>query len=203
MIGLFLAASAFGGDLRVGGAAGFETVVNDPFQVERGLRLGFLVAPRPFLEIEAAATWFPYSDLPGAENPTWSALSKQMLVETSFVPDLSFVTSKQTVVIRILPFEAPMGAKGRTGVGAHAGYGIVHTHDNLEALGAEGEASAMLTEKQWHPGPVWGLGGFVSWGLVGLRVDLDALTYLETVNTTTLEHKNLVNFSAVVVVCSR
>ncbi len=203
MIGLLLAASAFGGEVRVGGAAGFETVVNDVFQVERGLRLGLLVAPRPFLEIEAAATWFPYSDLPGAENPTWSALSKQLLTTNSFSADMSFLTSKQTLVIRILPFEAPMGANGRTGVGAHAGYGVVHTRDNLEALQGEGEASAMLTEKQWHPGPVWGLDGFVTWGMVGLRVNLELLSYLETVNTTTLEHKNLLHFSAVVVVCSR
>jgi hypothetical protein len=186
----------------VGGFLGYESVMNDPFLHRDGLRAGLLFVATPVVEVETSATWFPDRMGDGDSDPDWSRLAEELHDDLGLPPDLSLLTFEQTFVARILPFQTPIGVAGRTGVGAHAGYALVHTHDDLASMQAEGEQSAIDTEKQWHAGPVWGLDGFATFGAFGVRAHLEHMTYIETVNSTTLEHKGNWMFGAEVTLCS-
>ena len=75
--------------------------------------------------------------------------------------------------------------------GLHAGVGVVFTRDDLQALQAENDPTALQTQEQRHPTAISGLHAEVRTDyVVGLRVKYENVRYIEVVNSTTLEMKS-------------
>lgn len=164
--------------------AGYDRAVNDPFVVRRGLHVGAGFAPNEVLSFDTGL--YGYPDLGEAD---WTPLTRQLINEARVSPDISKITARGDLVVRIAPFSREWEwLHVRTGF--HAGVGFVRTKDDLEALQAEGDPRAMSTELQLHPTAISGVHAEVRTPyVVGLRVKLETVRFNEAVNGTTVEMK--------------
>jgi outer membrane beta-barrel protein len=177
---------------------------------EAGPSLGF-VANDPFLnryiiggifdyhltEVFATEVQFGYAPIfgtGGEDDPDWKPLSKQLLEENSVSPDISKLTAHGSAGLAYSPIYGK-AAVGRNIIAfdiyGHFGLGFTATQDDLQALQKENEDSAIETQSQVHPTTVYGGGARVAFN-EGLAVRLEgkAMSYIETVDSTTLEMKN-------------
>jgi outer membrane beta-barrel protein len=177
---------------------------------EAGPSLGF-VANDPFLnryivggifdyhltEIFAAEVQFGYAPIfgtGGEEDPDWKPLSKQLLEENSVSPDISKLTAHGSAGFAYSPIYGK-AAVGRSIIAfdiyGHFGLGFTATQDDLKALQKENEDSAIQTQNQVHPTTVYGGGARVAFNeSLAVRLEGKAMSYVETVDSTTLEMKN-------------
>ncbi|MDP2311197.1 MAG: outer membrane beta-barrel domain-containing protein [Pseudomonadota bacterium] len=175
----------------VGPSLGF--VANDPF-LNRYIIGG--VFDYHLTELFAAELQLGYAPIlgQGGENdPDWKPLSKQLLLENSVSPDISKLTAHGSLALAFSPIygKAAVGRKIIAfDIFGYFGLGITATQDDLVALQNDDE-SAVLTQNQVHPTTVIGGGARVAFSeSVAARVEGKSMSYIETVNSTTLEMKN-------------
>ncbi|MFZ5477145.1 MAG: outer membrane beta-barrel domain-containing protein [Myxococcota bacterium] len=180
------------GRYELGPSLGF--VANDPFL--NRLIVG-LVADYHITEIFAAELQFGYAPIlgkGGCEDPDWKQLSCQLLEENSVSPDISKLTANGSLGLSFSPIYGK-AAVGRRIIAfdiyGHFGLGATATQDDLVALQAENDPDAIATQNQVHPVTVISSGARVAFS-EGLAVRLEgkSMSYIETVNSTTLEMKN-------------
>jgi outer membrane beta-barrel protein len=169
------------------------TVVNDPF-LNRYI-IG-VIADYHVTEIFALEVQLGYAPIlgEGGENdPDWKPLSKQLLLENSVSPDISKLTAHGSAALAFSPIYGK-AAVGRNIIAfdiyGYFGLGVTGTTDDLVALQNDGE-EAVRTQNQVHPTTNIGAGARVAFneGLAA-RVEGKSMSYIETVNSTTLEMKN-------------
>ena len=183
--------------------AGAGSVLNDPFLNQTTLLVG---ASHPVVGIVRLAPVFGYT--PDLGEGDWSRLTTQLVNENNISPDIS-----KTQWFGALRMEVPIvrtrsshtGASGATRIvdaelRLVGGLGMVRTRDDLEALQAVGDERATATEFQTHRSTHYGLSQAVYLKeTVGLRLDLERMNYIETVNSTVLEFKGLLQCNLQVV----
>ncbi|MFN7142254.1 MAG: outer membrane beta-barrel domain-containing protein [Myxococcota bacterium] len=175
----------------VGPSLGF--VANDPF-LNRYI-IG-AVADYHITEIFALEFQLGYAPIlgQGGENdPDWKPLSKQLLLENSVSPDISKLTAHGSAGLAFSPIygKAAIGRKIIAfDIYGSFGLGVTATQDDLVALQNDGP-EAVATQNQVHPTTNIGVGARVAFSEgVAARVEGKSMSYIETVNSTTLEMKN-------------
>lgn len=182
------------GRFEAGPSIGFVT--NDPFLRRRIVGGVFDYHLTEIFALELQLNYAP--DLgqgaTGSEDADWKPLSKQLLDKNNVSPDISKLTGHGSLSMAYSPIY------GKAAIGDNLinfdvygtfGLGITQTADDLEALQAEGEPTAIATENQVHPTTVIGGGLRVAFNEnLAWRVEAKSMSYIETVNSDTLEMKN-------------
>lgn len=181
------------GRVEIGPTVG--AVVNDPF-LNRFI-IG-AVADYHFTEVfgvELQIAYAPIFGTGGETDPDWKQLSKQLRELNSVAPDISKLTFNSSLSLMFSPIYGK-AAIFRTilifDIFGNFGAGIVQTSDDLVALGAdESDDEAVATQNQWHPTTIIGGGMRVAFNrTVAIRLEGKSMTYVEVINSSTLEMKN-------------
>lgn len=180
------------GRFEAGPGLGF--VANDPF-LNRYIINGFFdYHLTEVFGLEFQLGYSPILGSGGRNDPDWKALSKQLLLENQVSPDISKLDLHGSFGLAYSPIYGKAAVGRRIiifDIYGHFGLGFVHTNDDLLALQAEGEEAAILTQNQWHPTTVIGFGARIAFNpSIAARVEGKSVSYIETVNSTTLEMKN-------------
>ncbi|MCB9760259.1 MAG: hypothetical protein H6739_10525 [Alphaproteobacteria bacterium] len=183
MIALLMALSGTAHAFELGLYGGGSWVANDPFVFRRGLQVGVEFAPNRLVSVGTLSALYP-----SLNQNDWSHLTTQLVSELHISPDISRIISRHELNLRVTPLRWE-GERVETRVGALGGVGMVRTNDDLEALQAEGDPIAMATAVQWHATGVYGLTGELRGEWVGVRLNATRVTFIETVNSGTLEFK--------------
>lgn len=171
------------------------SVVNDPF-LKRFI-IG-AVLDYHFTEVfgvEWQLAYAPIFGTGGENDPDWKELSKQLREMNSVAPDISKLTLNTSFSFLFSPIYGK-AAIFRTilifDIFGNFGAGIVQTSDDLVALGAdENDEEAIATQNQWHPTTIIGGGIRVAFNrTVTMRLEGKSMTYIEVINSSTLEMKN-------------
>ena len=175
----------------VGPSLGF--VANDPF-LNRYIIGG--VFDYHLTEVFAAELQLGYAPILGAggdSDPDWKPLSKQLLLKNSVSPDISKLTAHGSLALVFSPIygKAAVGRKIIAfDIFGYFGLGVTATQDDLVAL-QNTDDSAVATQNQVHPTTIVGGGARVAFSEgVAARIEGKSMSYIETVNSTTLEMKN-------------
>ena len=163
---------------------GVEQSVNDPFSVQRGARLGLGWRARPWLEARAEASWLPHLGEAGH-----SLLAQQLSSELQIYPDISVLRSRVQLCADAVAWRS--GQEAVTGeVALRAGLGVVRTYDDPEAfLAGPDDPLFVSSQDEWHPTPVLGLVGHVSWESWRLSTWVERTSYTEVVLSAVYEDK--------------
>lgn len=180
------------GRYEIGPSIGF--VANDPFLNRYIIGAVFDYHATEIFAIEAQLGYAPILGDGGCDDPDWKGLSCQLLEENSVSPDISRLTAHGNLGLAFSPIY------GKASVGRNIiafdiygsfGLGVTQTTDDLVALQAVGEPQAQASEKEWHPTTTIGGGARVAFSeALGARLEVKSMSYIETVNSTTLEMKN-------------
>ncbi|MEZ4234858.1 MAG: outer membrane beta-barrel domain-containing protein [Myxococcota bacterium] len=168
--------------------AGFVT--NDPFVNRYLLNVGIGYHITEIFAVEASGYLSP--DLGTGD---YKAITHQIIEENDVTPDISKIQFFGSIAFQFSPIY------GKIAVGAHriigfdlyalAGTGIVNTLDDLAALQKVGEPEAEATKSQFHPTLNYGGGARVIFGKsFAVRIEGRGLSYIEVLESTTLEMKN-------------
>lgn len=164
-------------------------VTNDPFVNRYMGGASFTYHVTEIFGIEASGHFSP-----NLGRSDWKPITRQIVDNNNVQPDISKIQVLGSVNFQFSPIHGKL-AVGRRNIiqfdlfGAF-GTGIVQTADDLEALGNDTEV-ATLTQAQVHPSLNYG-GGLrviLSQGLA-LRLEGRGLSYIEVLESTTLEMKN-------------
>jgi outer membrane beta-barrel protein len=131
----------------------------------------------------------------GTEDPDLKPLSKQLLTKNSVSPDISKLTAHGSVGLAYSPIygKAAVGSKIIAfDVYTHFGAGFTMTQDDLEALNEDATSpEAIATANQVHPTTVFGGGARVAFSKsLAARLEVKSMSYIEVINSSTLEMKN-------------
>lgn len=185
MLSLLLLATQAGATDRVEATLGFEHVINDPFVKTTGLRatLGYGLSDRAAIELSGGY----YPDL--GSGVDWTSLTRQLVENNHVSPDISRISRRGELTLRLTPFEGKVG-RGTTFVSGRAGFGLVRTVDDLEALQVDSsDTQAVSTAVERHPTAVWGFSTGYRFRFLQLSLEVERVRYIETVYGTTLENK--------------
>jgi outer membrane beta-barrel protein len=173
--------------------AGFVT--NDPFLNRYLLGASFTYHPTEILGIEATVDYSPnLGDL------DLKAVTKEIIANNGVTPDISKINFYSTVNLQYSPIYGKLAA-GESRIIAFDifglfGTGVVNTLDDLEALQKTDDPAALASQNQFHPALSYGGGLRVLLNeSFALRVEGRGLSYIEVLESTTLEMKN--NFTLV------
>ncbi len=181
------------GRYEVGLGAGFVT--NDPFINRYLLVPSFTYHVTEIFGIEIQGAFSPdFGEL------DYKPITTQIINENSVTPDISKIQFYGNLNFQYSPIY------GKVAVGSNRiivfdlfgvfGTGVVNTVDDLAALQKEGEITAIATEVQYHPTLNFGGGARVIFSeAFAIRVEGRGLSYIEVLESTTLEMKN--NFTLV------
>ena len=176
----------------VGPSVGF--VANDPF-LNRYIVGG--VFDYHVTEIFAIEAQLAYSPIlgSGVDDPDLKPLSKQLINENSVSPDISKLMAHGSVGLAYSPIYGKAAVGNRIiafDIYTHFGGGFTQTVDDLEALNQDaGDAAAEATQNQVHPTTVFGGGARVAFNKqLAARLEVKSMSYIETINSSTLEMKN-------------
>lgn len=175
----------------VGPSVGF--VANDPFLNRYIIGVVGDYHLTEIFAIEVQLGYAPILGQGGENDPDWKPLSKQLLLQNSVSPDISKLTLHGSAALAYSPIYGK-AAVGRRIIAfdiyGYFGLGVTNTQDDLVALQNEGP-EAVATQNQWHPTTNIGAGARVAFteGLAA-RIEGKSMSYIETVNSTTLEMKN-------------
>lgn len=163
---------------------GPEVSLNDPYQVDRGLRLSPSYAPLPWLAVDLTGVlYMPPSD-------PLAHLSDRLIGSVGVSPDFSQRWFRAQLSARAMPLSAEVGAWS-IAAGGLVGVGVVHTVDDNEALSVdETDPAFAATARQWHPAPAFGLSAEVFRGSLGATARLERVSYIEQVSSSVEERKN-------------
>ncbi len=180
------------GRYEVGPSVGF--VANDPFLNRYIVGAVIDYHLTEIFALEAQLGYAPILGQGGCDDPDWKQLSCQLLEKNSVSPDISRLTAHGSFGLAFSPIYGK-AAVGRRIIAfdiyGNFGIGATQTTDDLVALQAENEPAAIATQEQWHPTTIIGGGARVAFseGLAA-RMEVKSMTYIETVNSSTLEMKN-------------
>lgn len=170
---------------------------------EAGPFVGF-VANDPFLSVYVAGIDFGYHvtevfavEVQGTYAPIRSRkpITDQIIEENQVTPDISEIQFFGNATIQYSPIYGKV-AVFEDGIIMFDVYGVfgtgfVNTIDDLEALQATDEEPAIATESQFHPTLNYGGGIRVAFNPgFAVRVEGRGLSYIEVLESTTLEMKN-------------
>lgn len=177
---MLLASTAQAADLSVG----LLSTVNDPFLS----RTGLLVSGHMPLGDRAMVGLVADYALDRGEGQ-WTPLTTQLVNENSVSPDISKVTWQVGAVVGVEAIRTPL-ASGAAVLRVYGGPAFLSSRDDLDALQAQGDPRAESTAIQTHTGLMVGLTSDWTWSeRAGVRLRLQRVTHIETVNATTLELK--------------
>lgn len=180
------------GRSEVGPMLGF--VANDPFLNRYIINAVYDYHVTEIFAIEAQLGYAPILGDGGEDDPDWKPLSKQLLLENSVSPDISKLTAHGHLGLAFSPIYGKAAVGHRIiAFDIYGGFGLgaTQTTDDLVALQAENEPEAIATQSQWHPTTVINVGARVAFNpTVAARIEGKSMSYIETVNSTTLEMKN-------------
>ncbi|MDP2308794.1 MAG: hypothetical protein Q8P18_22425 [Pseudomonadota bacterium] len=162
--------------------------MNDTFLHRNGARVGFNIAPAPWVELGAAAAYYPILGNGGADDLDWKPLAKRIFVENNVSPNISKLVWQVQLVGRVHAFQATLGGSWKGGFGVIAGGLLAGTQDDLIALQRDDE-SALATQDQVHAGPVVGVFWDARHQALTLRVRFEFDAYVETINSSELNLK--------------
>ncbi len=174
-------AQADEGGLHLGVGAG--SVINDPFLKRYITQVTLDVRPKDHMVFEVVLGYSP--DLGTSD---WRPITKQLIEENHVSPDISKFSLYGGITGRVIPFWSPT-KNGHNNLGFLWGVGMVQTEDDLEALQAIGNEVAEATQFETHLMGMSGVMGEAWRGGHGLQMGFRLMTYIETVNSTTLEMK--------------
>jgi outer membrane beta-barrel protein len=165
-------------------------VANDPF-INRYLvsgKLGYHVT-----EIFGVEGNFAFS--PDFGDGDLKPITRQINLENQVTPDISKLQFYTDINFEFSPIYGKVALLGRSIINFDLygvfGTGIVRTVDDLEALGAETDERAATSASQIHPTIGYGGGLRVIFTpAFAMRVEGRGLSYVEVLESTTLEMKN-------------
>ena len=179
----------------IGPSLGF--VANDPFLNRYIMGAVFDYHVTEIFAIESTVAYSPVLGVGGCEDPDWKPLSCQLLEKNSVSPDISRLTAHGAIGLQFAPIYGKVAAGNNIiafDIFGTIGIGVTATEDDIVALQAEDEppdGPAHRTASQVHPTTVMGGGARIAFSeSVALRAEVKSMTYIETVNSTTLEMKN-------------
>ena len=172
------------------GAVGLGLVTNDPFINRYLINGSYTYHVTEIFGVELLGNFSP--DLGEAD---WKAITKQIVTENQVTPDISKVQYLGAFSFTFSPIYGKVAVMGRNIVNfdiyASFGTGMVNTKDDLEALQKPDAPIAQQTEKQFHPTLNFGGGIRMIFNpSFALRVDGRGMSYIEVLESTTLEMKN-------------
>ncbi len=171
-------------------------VTNDPFINRYLLGAGFAYHVTEIFAVEAQGVFSP--DLGEAD---WKPITKQIILENAVTPDISKIQFYGTVNFQFSPIYGKVAVIGKNivmfDIFGVFGTGVVNTKDDLVALQKEGDPAATITQSQIHPTITFG-GGLrtIFSESFAIRLEGRGLSYIEVLESTTLEMKN--NFTVLV-----
>ena len=125
----------------------------------------------------------------------WKAITKQIDAENQVTPDISKIGAMGAMSFTFSPIYGKVAVMGRNIVNfdifASFGSGVVATKDDLEALQKPDVPIAVNTQKQLHPTLNYGGGIRMIFNpSFAIRVDARGQSFIEVLESTTLEMKN-------------
>ena len=165
-------------------------VTNDPF-INRYLINGSLAYHvTEIFAVEANGTFSP-----DFGTGDYKPITEQIITNNEVTPDISKIEFYASANFQFSPIYGKVAVgKGKIinfDIYGVFGTGVVNTKDDLEALQAVGEEQAALTERQFHPTLTFGGGTRVVFSeSFAARVEGRGLSFVEVIESTTLEMKN-------------
>lgn len=165
-------------------------VTNDPFVNRYLVGAGFAYHLTEIFGIELSGTFSPDFGI-----GDWKPITKQIIENNGVTPDISKI---EFYVNGNFQF-SPIYGKVAVGPGriivfdlfGTFGTGAVNTRDDLKALQKEKDPAATATASQFHPTINYGGGARVIFGeSFAVRMEGQGLSYIEVLESTTLEMKN-------------
>jgi hypothetical protein len=164
---------------------GIQHMANDPFLKQTGIDVVVDYRPQPHVVFEAKFAYMP--DL--AEG-SWTGLTKQLVDENHISPDISTIQYSGMMSARIIAIEGQT-EQFKTNIGMQCGIGLVQTADDLEALQAIDDPRAQATQIQMHTAATASIVGEAWRDDLGIQLAWDLVSYIETINSTTLQSKGM------------
>ncbi|MBM4389871.1 MAG: outer membrane beta-barrel domain-containing protein [Deltaproteobacteria bacterium] len=169
-------------------------VANDPFLNRYIIGGVFDYHATEIFAIEVQVGYAPILGDGGCDDPDWKPLSCQLLEKNSVSPDISRLTGHGSLGLQFAPIygKAAVGDKiFAFDIYGTFGLGATNTVDDLVALQAVGVEEAERTENQVHPTTTIGGGARIAFSeSLALRTEVKSMTYIEVINSETLEMKN-------------
>ena len=165
-------------------------VTNDPFINRYLVGASFAYHATEIFAFELTGSFSP-----DFGTGDWKPITEQLVNENQVSPDISKILYYANANFQFSPIYGKIAVGNRKiirfDIFLTVGTGIVHTVDDLEALQCEEETSCQATQSQNHPTTNFG-GGFrvIFSENFAARLNVRNLSYVETVNSTTLEMKN-------------
>lgn len=167
-------------------------VSNDPF-INRylvGLNFGYHITE--VLSVELAGTFSP-----DFGQSDWKPITRQLVNENSVSPDISKIIWIANATTQFSPIYGKLAVIGGRIIVFDFyglfGFGLAGTQDDLEAIQCDGAANepCTATASQVHPTTTIGGGFRVAFSnRVAARIEGRSLSYIETLDGTSLEMKN-------------
>jgi outer membrane beta-barrel protein len=172
------------------GAIGAGFVTNDPFINRYMLNSSYTYHVTEIFGVEFMGAYaFDFG------QKDWKAITKQIVTENQVTPDISKIGAMGAMSFTFSPIYGKVAVMGRNIVNfdiyASFGSGVVATNDDLEALQKPDVPIAVNTQKQLHPTLNYGGGIRMIFNpSFALRVDARGQSFIEVLESTTLEMKN-------------
>jgi outer membrane beta-barrel protein len=171
-------------------------VTNDPFIRRTLFGVNLAYNPTEVFAIEVNGTLSP--DFGDADK---KAITQQITENNQVTPDISKILWYSTMAFQFSPIYGKIAVRDRAIINFDIfglfGAGVVGTRDDLEVLQKQDDPLAQETEKQIHPALTFGGGLRVVFSkTLAFRIEGRGLSYIETLESTTLELKNNVTFLA-------
>lgn len=165
-------------------------VTNDPFINRYLIGASFAYHLTEVFAIEANGSFSP--DFGEAD---WKPITQQLIHENRVSPDISKIYYEGDFNFQFSPIYGKVAVSGGKIIAFDIfgvfGTGVVNTHDDLKALGAETDPDALASAIQFHPTTNFGGGIRVIFNEnIAARLEGRSMIYIETVQSTTLEMKN-------------
>lgn len=166
-------------------------VTNDPFVHRYLIGAGFAYHVTEVFAVELNGTFSP--DLGDEINR--KAITKQIIDKNQVTPDISLINFYVNGNVQFSPIYGKLAVGQKDIIGFDIfglfGTGAVYTVDDLDALGVTGDINAEATQSQFHPTINFGGGARVILSdSFAFRIEGRGLSYIEVIESTTLEMKN-------------
>jgi outer membrane beta-barrel protein len=165
-------------------------VTNDPFINRYLVGASFAYHVTEIFAIEGVGSFSP-----DFGQGDWKPITDQLVNENRVSPDISKIMYYGNVNFQFSPIYGKIAVSGKRIINfdifGSFGTGTVNTRDDLKALQAEDDPTAIATEKQFHATTNFG-GGFrvIFSESLAARLEGRSMVYIETIDSTTLEMKN-------------
>jgi len=165
-------------------------VTNDPFINRYLINGSFTYHVTEIFGLEANGTFSP-----DFGTGDYKPITEQIITENEVTPDISKIEFYASANFQFSPIygKVAVGQGNIINFDIYGvfGSGVVNTRDDLEALQKVGEEQATVTQAQFHPALTYGGGTRIIFSeSFAARVEGRGLSYVEVIESTTLEMKN-------------